>query len=74
MPHTACFTQNCPTCGRRLHVRLDDARRRVTCQHCSAKFIASEPGQLSASADIWRSPLLQRVDELLALVAMQGFA
>lgn len=37
------FIQQCPTCGRRLQVRINDLGRHVSCQHCHAEFTASDP-------------------------------
>ncbi|UUO05063.1 response regulator [Blastopirellula sp. J2-11] len=37
------FIQQCPTCGRRLQVRINDLGRPVSCQHCHAEFTASDP-------------------------------
>ncbi|EAQ77229.1 hypothetical protein [Blastopirellula marina] len=37
------FIQQCPTCGRRLQVRINDLGRPVSCQHCHAEFTATDP-------------------------------
>lgn len=42
------FIQQCPTCGRRLQVRINDLGRNVSCQHCHAEFKASDPSMSSA--------------------------
>ncbi|MCC9609080.1 response regulator [Blastopirellula sp. JC732] len=42
------FIQQCPTCGRRLQVRINDLGRNVSCQHCHAEFTASDPSMSSS--------------------------
>ncbi len=65
MSRATYFVQECPTCGRRLQVRLEYLGRVVACQHCNGKFEASDPAlapdPLATSAE-----LLTRADELLA--------
>ena len=84
------YVQECPTCGRRLQIRVAYLGRRVICQHCMAEFAASDPAGKSAApvasdalavSDGHREPasdsssLLLRADELLATVSRQhGFA
>ncbi|MGY8768001.1 MAG: hypothetical protein ACKVH8_06135 [Pirellulales bacterium] len=36
------FIQQCPTCGRRLQVKLAYLGKKVACQHCQAPFIAQD--------------------------------
>lgn len=64
------FTQDCPTCGRHLRIKQRDENQRLACPHCEGTLIAHHP-QPAADAD-WRSALVKRADELLALVAMQS--
>lgn len=50
------YVQECPTCGRRLEVRVEHLGRKLVCQHCSGEFIAregppQEPNDLLARAD-----------------------
>ncbi len=55
------FVQECPTCGRRLQVRVSLLGRSICCPHCQADFIASlhsEPGSQT-------SDLLARAEMLL---------
>jgi len=42
MPSGVYFIQHCPTCARTLEVRVEYLGKRVTCQHCSAAFLASD--------------------------------
>ncbi|MCC7086456.1 MAG: hypothetical protein IT427_15760 [Pirellulales bacterium] len=70
------FVQECPTCGRRLQIRVSYLGKRVVCQHCMAEFAASDPdGKPAAPSCDSSSSLLMRADELLATVSKQhGFA
>ena len=62
------FVQECPTCGRRLQVRVDYLGKTIACEHCRAVFAACDPASqarppaASSSAD-----LLARVNELIAV-------
>ncbi|WP_347244606.1 hypothetical protein [Thermogutta sp.] len=40
MAHGLYFIQGCPTCGRRVQVRMDYLGKYVTCHHCGAAFQA----------------------------------
>ncbi len=69
MPNSTYFVQECPTCGRRLNIRVEYLGRRVVCQHCSGQFVAldaSNGGSLSSSS------LLKRAEELLESAARQS--
>jgi hypothetical protein len=70
------YVQECPTCGRRLQIRVSYLGKRVVCQHCMAEFAAADPaGAPAAPASESSSSLLLRADELLATVNRQhGFA
>ena len=67
---SAYFAQECPTCGRTLHVHSVDADTRVVCQHCRGAFVAAQP-QPDADYD-WRPAIMRRADELLALADTQS--
>ena len=58
------FVQSCPTCGRRLQVRIEYLGKEVMCQHCRAHFNASDSSAPAAAAGT--HALLERVDQLLA--------
>jgi len=61
------FVQECPTCGRRLEVRIEYLGKRVVCQHCHGKFLASDqPGADEMSES---GILLRRAEELLLLAS-----
>lgn len=34
------FVQGCPTCGRRVQVRMEYLGKYVTCHHCNQAFLA----------------------------------
>ncbi len=40
MPGTTYFVQECPTCGRRLEVRVEYLGKKIACRHCGARFEA----------------------------------
>jgi DNA-directed RNA polymerase subunit RPC12/RpoP len=63
MPNTTYFVQDCPTCGRRLQVRVEYLGRRVACQHCHGVFVATDPSNLGADSG---SVILRRANELLS--------
>ena len=43
MSRSTYYIQECPTCGRSLHVRVEYLGRMVVCQHCHAQFEACDP-------------------------------
>lgn len=59
------FVQGCPTCGRRLQVRVEYLGRKVICQHCRGPFIASDPNSSRADQPAPIRSLLKRAEELL---------
>jgi hypothetical protein len=61
------YTQECPTCGRSLRVRVAYLGKQVVCQHCDAKFSAIDPAS-ALEEDIRDSTLLERADLLLETV------
>ncbi len=59
------FVQECPTCGRRLHVRVEYLGRKVTCQHCRGQLVACDPAGTRYPEASAAEVLLRRADELL---------
>ncbi len=59
------YVQECPTCGRNLQVRVEYLGKRVACQHCSARFEASDPSSSYYPASDSSLSLLARADELI---------
>ncbi|HEX4130068.1 MAG TPA: response regulator [Pirellulales bacterium] len=67
MSESTYFLQECPTCGRSLHIRVEYLGREVVCQHCRGRLLAHDgEGTGPAPADS-SFEMLQRVDELLDL-------
>ena len=75
MPAATFFVQVCPTCGRRVEVRVEYLGRRVACDHCGGRFIAEDPSGADSgstgSLAISGMDLLSRADHLLKVVAAQ---
>jgi predicted RNA-binding Zn-ribbon protein involved in translation (DUF1610 family) len=78
MSHSTYFVQGCPTCGRRLHVRVEYLGKRVVCQHCGGSLVASDgagrgwaagSGASSSDCPAAGEALLRRADELLKRTA-----
>ena len=65
MSNPAYFVQECPTCGRRLHIRVEYLGKKVVCQHCHGEFEARDPVSSSYPYAESCNTLLQRADELL---------
>ncbi|MBP86940.1 MAG: response regulator [Planctomycetaceae bacterium] len=59
------FSQECPTCGRQLQVRLAYLGKTVSCQHCEREFEASPSPQKASDSGEY---LLDRAEELLTSV------
>lgn len=64
MAVTTYFVQGCPTCGRNLQIRVQYLGKRVVCQHCSARFVATDSGHPAVAGESGTS-LLDRADQLL---------
>jgi hypothetical protein len=71
MSHTTFFVQECPTCGRRLQIRVVYLGRRLYCQHCGGPFLAADPAAIPIHSDPDSSPLLERAEQLLAFAEQQ---
>jgi hypothetical protein len=63
------FVQECPTCGRRLQIRVEYLGKRVVCQHCQGPLIAADPAGCRRDGAESANRLLRRADELLEFVA-----
>lgn len=64
MSRATFFLRECPTCGRRLQIRVEYLGRTVRCKHCAAMFEADDPstsGPLGAPS----ASLLERANQLL---------
>ena len=71
MPSATYFVQGCPTCGRRLQIRVEYLGKRVACQHCQGTFVAAETSTLRGESVDQGSALLRRANELLDSVAQR---
>ena len=60
------FVQECPTCGRRLQIRLEYLGRQVVCQHCSGKLTACDPESHRYPDCDEAEDILRRAEELLS--------
>ena len=66
MSSSTYFVLECPTCGRRLQIRVEYLGKRVVCQHCRGEFIACDPESARyPDAAESATALLRRADELL---------
>ena len=65
MARATFFLRECPTCGRRLRIRVEYLGRTLRCRHCGALFEADDPSCPKPATD---SPLtlLERADRLLS--------
>jgi len=59
------FLRDCPTCGRKLQIRVEYLGKRVACRHCRAAFEASDPMLSQRTSD--SDSILARADQLLAM-------
>jgi hypothetical protein len=71
MSHTTFFVQECPTCGRRLQIRVVYLGRRLYCQHCGGPFVAADPAGAPMPSTLTSSQLLDRAEQLLAYAEQQ---
>lgn len=69
MSNSTYFIQGCPTCGRRLQIRVEYLGKKVVCQHCQGQFVATDPSNMRHDCAGQESALLRRAEELLESVA-----
>jgi hypothetical protein len=69
MSNPTYFIQECPTCGRRLQIRVEYLGRRVVCQHCQGHLIARDPANARCDCSEQGNSLIRRADELLESVS-----
>ena len=66
MPQTTYFVKACPTCSRKLQVRVEYLGRQMVCNHCGGDFLAGvDREQQSECNDDSSEGILLRADELL---------
>ena len=69
MSKSTYFVQECPTCGRRLQIRVEYLGKTVVCQHCRGRLVAMDPEtHRYPNAAHAADTLLRRADELLRSV------
>jgi hypothetical protein len=66
MASATYFVQSCPTCGRRLQIRVEYLGKSVVCQHCQGRFVAMDPASARGDYVDRGSALMRRANELLA--------
>ena len=64
MSRATFFIRECPTCGRRLQIRVEYLGRMVRCKHCEAHFVAQRSIDISGT-DGPALSLLERANQLL---------
>jgi hypothetical protein len=69
MSYPTYFVQECPTCGRRLQIRVEYLGRRVVCQHCQGRLIATDPASVRCDGAEPTNALLRRANELLESIS-----
>jgi DNA-directed RNA polymerase subunit RPC12/RpoP len=74
MSHPIYYVQECPTCGRRLQIRVEYLGRQVVCPHCQAKLTAADPDNPRCDPGSSTNSLLRRADELLESVTQRQAA
>ena len=62
------FVQPCPTCGRKLQVKVEYLGLEVSCQHCGAQFISQDPTSVAAPPTSSIEDALQKADAFLGRV------
>ncbi len=68
MANPTYFIQECPTCGRRLQIRVEYLGKTVVCQHCQGKMVAADPTNYRCDPAEANNLLLHRAEELLETV------
>ncbi|MBX3424778.1 MAG: response regulator [Pirellulales bacterium] len=71
MSHSTYYAQECPTCGRKLQVRVKYLGKQVVCQHCNATFTACDPSSALEPMESGSS-LLDRAEQLIEAATRSG--
>jgi predicted RNA-binding Zn-ribbon protein involved in translation (DUF1610 family) len=69
MSRNTYFVQECPTCGRKLQVRVQYLGKQVICQHCGGQFEAYDASTGAYPPPSSSLSVLARAEELLQSVA-----
>jgi RNase P subunit RPR2 len=70
MSNSTFFVQECPTCGRRLRIRVEYLGKRVVCQHCRGQLVACDPASNRYGSR--QSAVIQKADDLLKRAAQNA--
>jgi len=73
MSRSTYFVQECPTCGRKLQVRIQYLGKQVVCQHCGARFEAYDPSSAAYPPPLSSLSLLERAEQLLQTTSTPHF-
>ncbi|NLE40149.1 MAG: hypothetical protein GX621_19215 [Pirellulaceae bacterium] len=65
MSRRVFFVHPCPTCGRRLHIRVEYLGKKVVCPHCGARLDAYDTTAGDFPMADSAGALMKRVEELL---------
>lgn len=66
MAQTTYFVKECPTCGRKLQVRVEYLGREMVCNHCGGDFLAGDAQDVFTPSDEECSDaILLRIDGLI---------
>ena len=74
MSNPTYFVQECPTCGRRLQIRVEYLGRKVVCQHCQGQLIATDPASIRYDCVEQGSVILRRANDLLDSISRRKAA
>ena len=72
MSNSTYFVRECPTCGRRLRIRVEYLGKVLVCQHCQGEFEALDPSNVRLDSADRKNALLRRADQLLRFVDHQS--
>jgi hypothetical protein len=65
MSRNTYFVQECPTCGRKLEIRVQYLGKQVVCQHCNARFEAYDASSAGYPPPPSSLSVLERAEQLL---------
>ena len=66
MSQTTYFVKECPTCGRKLQVRVEYLGREMVCNHCGGDFLAGDANDVfTPDEEDCSDAILLRVDKLI---------
>jgi ribosomal protein L37AE/L43A len=72
MANALYFVQECPTCGRKLQVRVEYLGKRVVCRHCAASFEAYDPSTGDFPPVDSSLSVLARAEQLIKTASQSG--